>query len=110
MIPEPSPGDSPDQQRAAGELAQHAFEVAGKLRLLVEHMRSLGWRTDEYSVEDLERVADSLGGMSIRAAMSSDDANIVSMVMGKPMKRIAPNFHVGLSHDQDPGDREDEAG
>lgn len=35
--------------------------------------------------------------MSIRAAMSSDDADIVSMVMGKPMKRIAPNFHIGMS-------------
>jgi hypothetical protein len=34
--------------------------------------------------------------MSIRAAMSSDDADIVSMVMGKPMKRIAPNFHIGV--------------
>ncbi|MGN9788626.1 hypothetical protein ACTMTF_45005 [Nonomuraea sp. ZG12] len=100
MIPEPAPGPSPDQQRAAGELAQHAFETAGKLRLLAGHMHSLGWRTDEYSVEDLERVADSLGGMSIRAAMSSDDAGIVSMVMGKPMKRIAPNFHIGLGDEQ----------
>ncbi|GII05509.1 hypothetical protein [Planobispora takensis] len=63
---------------------------AGELRLLNEHTRSLGWRADEYSVEDLQRVADSLCGMSIRAAMSSDDADIVSMVMGKPMKRIAP--------------------
>ncbi|MFG2076369.1 hypothetical protein [Nonomuraea maritima] len=100
MIPEPAPGPTPDQQRDAGELAQHAFETAGKLRLLAEHMRSLGWRTDEYSVEDLERVAGSLGGMSIRAAMSSDDADIVSMVTGKPMKRIAPNFHLGLGDGQ----------
>jgi hypothetical protein len=100
VIPEPAPGPTPDQQRAAGELARHAFETLGKLRLLAEHMRSLGWRTDEYSVEDLERIADSLGGMSIRAAMSSDNADIVSMVMGKPMKRIAPNFHLGLSDGQ----------
>lgn len=97
MIPEPAPGPTPDRQRAAGELARHAFETAGKLRLLPEHMRSLGWRTDDYSVEDLERVADSLGGMSIRAAMSSDDADIVSTVMGKPMKRIASNVHLGMS-------------
>lgn len=88
MIPEPAPGDPAKKKTAHGELAQHAFETAGKLRLLAEHMRGLGWRTDEYTVQDLERVADSLGGMSIRAAMSSDNAAIVSMVMGKPMKRL----------------------
>ncbi|MEO3875118.1 hypothetical protein ABGB18_40545 [Nonomuraea sp. B12E4] len=44
------------------ELTQHAFEAAGKLRLLTEHMRSrLTHRQD--SVENLARVADSLGGM-----------------------------------------------
>ncbi|MEV4116831.1 hypothetical protein [Nonomuraea sp. NPDC049695] len=99
MIPEPGPGEAAEK-KAHGELAQHAFETAGKLRLLAEHMRAMGWRTDEYAAEDLERVADSLGGMSIRAAMSSDNADIVSMVMGKPMKRIAPNFHVGLGDGQ----------
>ncbi|SDM62021.1 hypothetical protein SAMN05421869_14947 [Nonomuraea jiangxiensis] len=33
MIAEPAPGSTPDRQRAVGELAQHAFETAGKLRI-----------------------------------------------------------------------------
>lgn len=85
---EPSPHTGPARGVAAGELAQHAFEVAGKLRILAEHMAALGWRTDEYSVEDLELVASSLRGMALRAALGSGNEAIVSMVMGKPMKRL----------------------
>ncbi|MFB9476821.1 hypothetical protein ACFFR3_45655 [Nonomuraea salmonea] len=98
--PEPAPNpDAAGRERAAGALAQHAFAAAGALRLLAEHMSSIGWRTDEYSVEDLERVADSIRGMSIRAALASADADLVTMTMGKPMKLIPPGSYLAGEQD-----------
>lgn len=71
-----------DRERKAGELAMHAFKTAGNLQLLIEHMEICGFRADEYDREDLARVANSLRGMSVRAAMSSGDDDILRAVTG----------------------------
>ncbi|MET8006247.1 hypothetical protein [Nonomuraea glycinis] len=80
-----------DQKKARGELAQHAFETAGRVQLLAEHMEIVGWHIDGYSTNQLKELANLLRGTAIRAALSSDNAQIVSMVMGKPMKKLDPD-------------------
>lgn len=81
---------SEDREQASGALAQHAFRAAGALQLLIEHMQTLGWRTDEYSREDLVKVAESLRGMSVRAAMSSGDTGIINMITGRAAVPVSP--------------------
>ncbi|MEU4229584.1 hypothetical protein AB0F17_35250 [Nonomuraea sp. NPDC026600] len=83
--------NSANQKKARGELAQHAFETAGRVQLLAEHMEIVGWRIDGYSTDQLKELANLLRGTAIRAALASDDATIVSMVMGKPMKKLDPD-------------------
>jgi hypothetical protein len=80
-----------DRKKVRGELAQHAFETAGRVQLLAEHMDIVGWRIDGYSTDQLKELANLLRGTAIRAALASDDPAIVSMVMGKPMTRIDPD-------------------
>ncbi|MEV8636193.1 hypothetical protein AB0395_31520 [Streptosporangium sp. NPDC051023] len=46
-------------------------------------MEILGFRTDEYDRQDLARVANSLRGVSVRAAMSSGDDDILRTVTGR---------------------------
>lgn len=82
-LPEPSAGLPPERKQAESELALHAFKTAGALQLLIEHMETLGWRTDEYTREDLANVASSQRGMSIRAAMSSGDDDAFRTVTGR---------------------------
>lgn len=48
-LPEPGAGLPQDRHRCEAELSRRAFAAAGKLRLLIEHMEILGWRTDEYT-------------------------------------------------------------
>ncbi|WP_336215984.1 hypothetical protein [Nonomuraea sp. LPB2021202275-12-8] len=84
-------GSSDDQKKARGELAQHAFETAGRVQLLAERMDIVDWRIDGYSTDQLKELANLLRGTAIRAALASDDEKIVSMVMGKPMNRLDPD-------------------
>ncbi|MFB4282328.1 MULTISPECIES: hypothetical protein [unclassified Nonomuraea] len=82
--------DPKDPKEARGEPAQHAFETAGRLQLLAEHMDIVGCRIDGFSTDQLKELANLLRGTAIRAALASDNEAIVSMVMGKPMTKLDP--------------------
>ncbi|WP_157255131.1 hypothetical protein [Nonomuraea typhae] len=89
-----------DPRKARGELAQHAFETAGRIELLAEHMEIVGWRIDGYSTSQLKELANLLRGTAIRAALASDDEKIVSMVMGKPIKKLDPDILLDRPDDE----------
>lgn len=77
---------TPEQE--AADLSQHARRVSEDLRALVGKMAAAGWRTDEFDVPALQLVADSLGGMAIRAGLASGDAAVVSEAIGRPGRFI----------------------
>ncbi|MEV8379204.1 hypothetical protein AB0P21_41090 [Kribbella sp. NPDC056861] len=87
------PPPAPEELAAVAVLARHAFQVAGQLRQLSERMSDLGWHTDEYSYADLSQIADSLSGMSGRAAMHSGDTHVLNEVTGKPWKLLGGDAH-----------------
>ncbi|MFB6726750.1 hypothetical protein ACFCV3_41655 [Kribbella sp. NPDC056345] len=91
---EPQPID-PAELAAAAALARQAHQTAGQLQLLAERMNDLGWRTDEYSCDDLIAVAKSLMGMSMRAAMHSGDTAVLNDVSGRNWKPMSAGDVLG---------------
>jgi hypothetical protein len=85
--PEP-PAPDPAELAATADLARQAHQVAGELTHLVEQLHRLGWRTDEYSRDDLAAVASSLAGMAMRAAMHSGDTAALNEVSGASWKPL----------------------
>jgi hypothetical protein len=83
-------------------LAKHAHATVGGLQLLIEHMEIAGWRTDEFSREDLALVADSLRGMALRAAMHAGDAETLSAISGRQVREIKPFEDFGEENGKDP--------
>jgi hypothetical protein len=53
-------------------------------------MEIVGWRIDGYSTDKLKELTNLLRGTAVRAALAGDDEKIVSMVMGKPIKKLGP--------------------
>lgn len=72
-----------------GELARQAFRTAGQVRMLVERMGDLEFNVDGYTHADLTWLADSLHGMAIRAAMSTDDPDpLLQEITGRSARRL----------------------
>lgn len=87
--PEPPPPD-PGRQRQEAQLAQEAAEVAARLRDFVDHAAALNWQPDGYDHHKLRHVADSIHGMALRAAMSSDDLQVLNAISGRTWTRLHP--------------------
>ena len=72
-----------------GEFARQAFRTAGQVRMLVERMAALEFDVDGYTHADDGRLADSLHGMAIRAAMSTDDPDpLLQEITGREGRRL----------------------
>ncbi|MGW4241237.1 hypothetical protein [Nocardia sp. NPDC004722] len=72
-----------------GDFARQAFRTAGQVRMLVERMAALGFNVDGYTHADIGLLADSLHGMAMRAAMSTDNPDaLLFELTGRQGRRL----------------------
>ncbi|MFE7532207.1 hypothetical protein ACFU7Y_41900 [Kitasatospora sp. NPDC057542] len=71
-----------DRNAELAALARQAVAAAGGLRLVVERMGDLGWRMQDYSVEDLLDVASALRGTAILIALDTGDMELFHELTG----------------------------
>lgn len=71
-IPEPTPPPTAEERAADRELAVTARAAGDALQVTVDMLRPRSFRPDGYSLDDLQRVADTLKGWALKLAIGSD--------------------------------------